>query len=445
MNLTKKQQIQVSLIALCIIIFFWQLYKLFSSPAVEMPPTVPQKMVNKDRELAYPIAKSGPAAKTAAPVAALEGPGVEYTRLSSELQIIQMQRAIAESYEAIAVAKRNTAKALADTAQIMGSNVAIPGSVNMEGPHLNNEYELIYTGQEGGQWTATLKKNNQTFDIVPNTVLGNMKVVSIDDNGVTVMQGTDRKMITFSGIVPVDEPTEETSLAQNLPKPAAPVIKLPVASEVNHSSTHPQSQIAISSVPVKATTVENRAQPAATITANPVLTQPVTSGVTSAPPAALPALPPGATLPNKAPPSTHAIKPTEPKLASLATGSSTPIPNLTVNDKQDLQKPIENKPAATVQDSKLATLNPAHYTIQIMADNDDAALSRFVKAHKLSDKAIIVKTKRNGKAWYILLYGDYPNSVTANTVMNQLNDNLSEWDPFVRKIGSIQTDTSTAK
>ncbi len=356
MHLIKKQQIQVALIVLLVIILIWQLYK-FLTPVAEVLPPVPTTAVKQQANIAYPTIPTvgEPASVTlpkSSPVALsdLESPSTEYTRLSSELQLIQMKRAIAESHEAIAVAKRNTAKAMAEMAQIAGNDIAMPSDSIIVPPSFSNDYELIYTGQEGGQWTATLMKNNQTFDVVPNTVLGNMKVVSIDDNSVTVMQGNLRKIITFNGIIPDKK------------MPPIPIV------------------------------------------------------------------------------ATAAIQPT---MKVIIEGANPEVKTRPKEDKKEVLTSVSTiNPAITSNGLAFTNLDPTHFTIQLIADIDQHSLKQFIKKHRLMDNTFIVATKKSGKDWYVLLYGDYPSAAAANTALNKLDEKILTWKPFVRKIGSIQTSTN---
>lgn len=449
MNLTKKQQIQVSLIVVCVVILFWQLYQAFRSPADAVPP-VPAKDAKGTANIAYPATNllsdaghpsqmpaSKPAADTAAAtLPALEGPGAEYTRLSSELQLIQMQRAIAESYEAIAVAKRNTAKAMAETAQIMGGSVTMPGGTGMEPPRISNDYELIYTGQEGGQWTATLKKNNQTFDVVPNTVLGNMKVVRIDDNGVTVVQGNERKVITFNGIIPEKAAANDVQASAGS---AALVAKLPVQPEIELDKASAKAPAAaakpaapaasaIPARPVKpvpaATPLQvhkEEAKVVSTVNGNSGETakvQPVTVK-----PAAAPVIQAGPALPQH------------------ATSQAQPLKPVADNHQPSAKAKTDGVKISAVSKATqqgISALKPAHYTIQLIADTKQAPLKRFINVHRLHDQAQIVKVKKQGEDWYIVIYGDYPSVAAANKALENLDSELKNWEPYVRKIGSIQ-------
>lgn len=488
MNLTKKQQIQILLIAIFMLVLSWQLYQLFSSP--EPVPNAPAKKaaenvaVNNPAKTAAQVPANVPAARRAAsalpPASATE---LEYARLANEYQIIQMQRMIAESYEAIAVAKRNTAKAMAETAQITGGGIAAAGTGELEAARYSGDYELIYTGQEGGQWTATLRRNNQTFDVVPNTVLGNMKVVSIDDNGVTVMQGNTRKTITFNGIQ--TEETAQNAVNSTLPQEKTPVIPAPAIPAIK--PVHPVKPVSLGSAKpvdnqqkllpaVEPKPVQTVAAPAPLAPAHqqnsvksnnlPVKPAPVAAQVNVKPvavPAPSPAkpavaakevkfeMPPAHPVTTAAAPKQPVAQKTLPKIELRNNAAAL------ANEKNDLQKLAaltkaappaksakpaagvsEKLPAAVTGQHNIAKLNGAHYTVQLLADTDVKTLQQFAKHHHLTDNIMFAKIKKNNRDWHILLYGDYSDYATANKVLSNLSSKVSDTKPFIRKISSVQ-------
>lgn len=127
------------------------------------------------------------------------------SRLYQEYQIAQLQRLIAENNEAIALAKRNAAQATAETLKLLGnlSSATQPTSAPKKLEPATNGYELIFTGpQDDGNWKATLKKNDKTYDVAIGKQLPDgAKVISIDDTSVLLSRdnGASKELITFSG------------------------------------------------------------------------------------------------------------------------------------------------------------------------------------------------------------------------------------------------------
>ena len=223
-NLERKQWFAFSLLLILILIIIWQLSLIiFRKPAQSLTsnnttnkisvnhsnPSIPQKI---SLEQAYTDSLTRNAINP-------NEMQVEYIRLFNEYQVAQLQRMIAENNEAIALAKRNAAQAMADTAKLFGNAKANQSSAK----DLNKKessligYELIFTTQQhDGDWIATLKKNGQTYDVhVDKKLPDGSKVVSIDEASVLLSKdnGASKELITFSG---------EMKMSSNQPVVAAP-------------------------------------------------------------------------------------------------------------------------------------------------------------------------------------------------------------------------------
>ncbi|CAM4423665.1 MAG: Cell division protein DamX [Legionellaceae bacterium] len=398
MNLTKKQKLQMSLIVLFVIILLWQLFQLFHSSE---PDIVGLEQSSKESKLNYsssnkpsviPINLDQNKQKLDNSFPILNGPEAEYTRLSSELQIVQMQRAIAENYEAIAIAKRNTAKAMSEVSQISGGNFSLSGTNNLNNESLpvSSDYELIYTGQEGGQWTATLKKNNQTFDVVPNTVLGDMKVIRIDDNSVTIAKGKIQKVITFNGTLPINE-SDDSQTPTKVEKLEISQSKETQKINFPQAALTTQQQIKVSPPQLALPTTTNATLKKSEISEN------IRNKVTK--------------------PINDKNEITSNKKVAFASNNP-PIP---LNDNKSLSSDEKNQ---------------NYYFIQLMATNDQKGIEDFVKKHKLFNQIQILTSKRQGKNWYILAYGKFPTIAAAKNEFENLTDELLRFDPFIRKMNS---------
>lgn len=486
MNLTKKQQIQIIAISLALIILIWQLKAMYSESAAPLSATTKTAVTPDKMALNKPVSHLPPVDQAQS----------EYLRLVNEYQTIQMQRMIAEGYEAIAIARRNTAKALSETVLITGSSANMPGS---ETSRSNGDFELIYTGQEGGLWAATLKKGNQTFDVVLGTVIGNMHVTKIDDSSVTVKQGDKTRVINFSDVYPVVMDGAVAPSKINADRSAVkPAAALPIApfKPVTHT------KVAVVTIPVAPVTKIVATEPAKAVVPAPaakvvVATMPPIPAVVVKPePAKAVVLAPAAkVVAATMPPIPAAVvvklepakvadveiekpvtslslvlhKPFQPTVHNMV--ASTPDK---VGENKDLQKlavvmgKTEAAPAVVkvapdkISPSKVAVVEVAknaevgdsakilataanHYTIQLMADANLPALKLFAKRHHIEDNALFFKTQKAGKSWYVLIYGDYPNYIAANTAMNKFSDSLQQWDPFIRKMASIQIAIKDAK
>ena len=130
----------------------------------------------------------------------------------------------------------------------------------------------------------------------------------------------------------------------------------------------------------------------------------------------------------------------------LQTSSTTGITPL----KKAASKPEVSKASATATDTAMQLPNrredwlrqqdPAHYTLQLVAGENLDTIRKFIREHRLvNDDLALYQTTRNGKPWYGLTYGIYPNKQKAIDARSQLAPHLRKLTPWVREFGNIQT------
>ena len=83
--------------------------------------------------------------------------------------------------------------------------------------------------------------------------------------------------------------------------------------------------------------------------------------------------------------------------------------------------------------------NPDHYALQLMGVTDEARMIHFIAKYDLGETAGYYRTNRNGKDWFVLIYGDYPDADTAQGAKEFLPDDLKMPSPWVRSLKSIQS------
>lgn len=79
-----------------------------------------------------------------------------------------------------------------------------------------------------------------------------------------------------------------------------------------------------------------------------------------------------------------------------------------------------------------------HLTIQLLGAYEPATVNRFVSRHKLEGKVAIVKTKRHGRDWYLVLMGDYASRNQAHKALAGLPKSLRGAGPWPRSFGSVR-------
>lgn len=306
-----KRNLITGILVLVVVLFVWQVYELFWGANLPQDISRPQSVAAPEKPLASTTilpatasTLSGAQAANAAANGQLPPPPVntasddnsgsagvdpnsdaqtEYLKLVNQYQMAQLQRMIAEDNEAIAVARRNAAQAMSDTTKLAGDG-SVPISATSDSSGVSG-YELVYTGQQNdGSWTATLKKDGQTFDVDAGKLMPDgSQVISVDENGVLISQnnGAVKKLVTFSGEVVLGASSSGNNTAnidQSLVKSTPPEDTDSIAattpetqgdsdqsSSVNAMNSDDQSSDAsITATPV---TVSAQAKPSNTVTA----------------------------------------------------------------------------------------------------------------------------------------------------------------------------------
>lgn len=121
----------------------------------------------------------------------------------------------------------------------------------------------------------------------------------------------------------------------------------------------------------------------------------------------------------------------------LADAQDSPV-NDTTEDKPILKAPFD-KIDENVSNVPLKEESPAQesvdaippVTIQLMGVYDRSRLDGVLKKHP-DHPLEIVQTERNGRAWFVLLYGAYPDKAAAKRQINRIPPELKAGDPWIR-------------
>lgn len=142
--------------------------------------------------------------------------------------------------------------------------------------------------------------------------------------------------------------------------------------------------------------------------------------------------------------------------------SETPLPFSTTLAKES--SPVAKTTTATTTDSTLHTALQAtthtpgldmqkmlteheqwimdqpkgHYTIQLMATGNEAAMKRFITKNELHEHTGYYRSQRNGKGWFSLVQGSFESPLLAKKAIKQLTFSLQKSQPWIRPIAGIQ-------
>lgn len=121
------------------------------------------------------------------------------------------------------------------------------------------------------------------------------------------------------------------------------------------------------------------------------------------------------------------VEPKESKADPAPMPSVTPTMTRTPGEHRVLKKDI----AVVAQDRQ-------SYTIQIAGVGDEQALQKFAAANSGKVEFFYVENRRQGKPWYLLFAGVYPDRSAAAAALKRLPDNLKSAGPWVRPLAGIQ-------
>lgn len=79
-----------------------------------------------------------------------------------------------------------------------------------------------------------------------------------------------------------------------------------------------------------------------------------------------------------------------------------------------------------------------HYTIQLIASGNEAAIQRFINDNNLHDSAVYYRTRRNGGDWFTLIQGSFESVSLAKSAIKNLASPLQIAKPWIKPIAGIQ-------
>jgi len=168
----------------------------------------------------------------------------------------------------------------------------------------------------------------------------------------------------------------------------------------------------------------------------PVLAMPDNS-----PPAAVPAMPSEpttmTTTPAAAPAATPAVTPAmaaaaTPDAAPAMAAATTPIvtPAATHASAKTKENGIKDRAWISAQD-------PKHFTVQLVAARNEAAIIRFIHKHGLEKDAAYYSITLKGKPWYTVIYGSYASLEEARQALRKLPASLGSSSPWIRNFSAV--------
>ena len=88
--------------------------------------------------------------------------------------------------------------------------------------------------------------------------------------------------------------------------------------------------------------------------------------------------------------------------------------------------------------------DPQHFTLQLLGSRQEASVRQFVRDHHLEGKATWFRSRQNGRDWYAVIYGVYPDRASALAARNALPAALRRQSPWARSFASIHSELEAA-
>jgi DamX protein len=101
-------------------------------------------------------------------------------------------------------------------------------------------------------------------------------------------------------------------------------------------------------------------------------------------------------------------------------------------------EPAATKPPAGSRGQWLKGQPRGNYVVQMYATYQRTSAEQFIAQHKLGAKANVIATVRDGKTWYVVVYGSYPDRTRARNAIGSLPDAVRRLSPWVRKVADLQ-------
>ncbi|HVK98190.1 MAG TPA: SPOR domain-containing protein, partial [Dongiaceae bacterium] len=102
-------------------------------------------------------------------------------------------------------------------------------------------------------------------------------------------------------------------------------------------------------------------------------------------------------------------------------------------------KPVAT--AAPAVDSRarwLQGLSTSHYVIQLLGAAEETTVKRFLAQNPSLKQVTYYRTVRQGKPWFVVVQGDYPDYEAAKTGIKRLPAAVQQQTPWVRKVDAVQ-------
>jgi outer membrane assembly lipoprotein YfiO len=104
-----------------------------------------------------------------------------------------------------------------------------------------------------------------------------------------------------------------------------------------------------------------------------------------------------------------------------------------------LERPAETRATPPSRDVAWIQDQPRNaFTIQILGLGHERGVRDFLRQEALQGDVAWFQTQRNGSAWYVAIFGSYPNADAARAAIGDLPASVRRNQPWIRSFGSVQ-------
>ncbi|MBK1735407.1 hypothetical protein CKO15_08945 [Halorhodospira abdelmalekii] len=163
-------------------------------------------------------------------------------------------------------------------------------------------------------------------------------------------------------------------------------------------------------------------------------------------------------VPERDPDTTAAIMQDDAEIASFSAATA-PLSTTPSAARQESARPEEDEgeedetvdrrgAAETKEETARGWIDgqqPDHYTIQLLAAGERAALERYAADLGLDEgEAHVVATLREDQVWYVLLYGSHTDRESARERIETLPEQIRQQQPWIRSLASVSEQLAAA-
>jgi DamX protein len=90
-------------------------------------------------------------------------------------------------------------------------------------------------------------------------------------------------------------------------------------------------------------------------------------------------------------------------------------------------------------EQKLMSSPSSNYVVQVLGASSKSNIQSFIDKEKIGADTGYFETRLNGKPWYVVLVGNFPDRASATAAMNRLPAAAKAYGPWVRGVAEIQS------